>query len=205
MVALAPASRRRSMRCPSRCARRWVREPRATLMSAIENLDVVSAEPPAKVIVNARTGTVVINSAVRVGPAAVTHGKLTVRIDEKPADQPAGAASARARPRSSNSSSVSVDEEKRPMFLLDARSEAGRYRQGGERDRRIAGRPRRDPRSAEGSRRAEGGVDRPVTDIPSIASATAAPTTGISVDSSRLTSKANLKRPARNSSRCSPA
>ena len=57
-------------------------EPRATLMSAIENLDVVSAEPPAKVIVNARTGTVVISSAVRVGPAAVTHGKLTVRIDE---------------------------------------------------------------------------------------------------------------------------
>ena len=52
-------------------------------MSGIENLDVVSAEPPAKVIVNARTGTVVINSAVRVGPAAVTHGKLTVRIDEK--------------------------------------------------------------------------------------------------------------------------
>ena len=40
---------------------------RATLMSEIENLDVVSAEPPAKVIVNARTGTVVINSAVRVG------------------------------------------------------------------------------------------------------------------------------------------
>ncbi|MGI4947669.1 MAG: flagellar basal body P-ring protein FlgI, partial [Janthinobacterium lividum] len=63
---------------------------RATMMSAIENLDVVSAEPPARVIVNARTGTVVINSAVRVGPAAVTHGKLTVRIDEKPqVSQPA--------------------------------------------------------------------------------------------------------------------
>ncbi|MDV2687219.1 flagellar basal body P-ring protein FlgI, partial [Alkalihalophilus lindianensis] len=49
---------------------------RATLMSTIENLDVTTAEPPAKVIVNARSGTVVINSAVRVGPAAVTHGKL---------------------------------------------------------------------------------------------------------------------------------
>src|SRR3546814_19691519 len=54
------------------------------LMSEIENLNVVSADPPARVIVNARTGTVVINNAVRVRPAAVSHGKLPVRIDEPP-------------------------------------------------------------------------------------------------------------------------
>ncbi|WP_174291446.1 flagellar basal body P-ring protein FlgI [Sphingomonas bacterium] len=90
---------------------------RATMMSAIENLDVVSAEPSAKVIVNARTGTVVINSAVRVGPAAVSHGKLTVRIDEKPqVSQPAPFSQGQTTvvPRSG----VAVDEEKRPMFLL---------------------------------------------------------------------------------------
>ena len=90
---------------------------RATMMSAIENLDVVSAEPSAKVIVNARTGTVVINSAVRVGPAAVSHGKLTVRIDEKPqVSQPAPLSQGQTAvvPRSG----VAVDEEKRPMFLL---------------------------------------------------------------------------------------
>ncbi|MBL7439311.1 flagellar basal body P-ring protein FlgI, partial [Escherichia coli] len=58
------------------------RDVRAGLMSEVENLTVEAAEAPAKVIVNARTGTVVINSAVRVSPAAVTHGKLTVRIDE---------------------------------------------------------------------------------------------------------------------------
>ena len=40
--------------------------------------------PPARVIVNARTGTVVINGAVRIAPAAVSHGKLTVRVEEKP-------------------------------------------------------------------------------------------------------------------------
>jgi flagellar P-ring protein precursor FlgI len=90
---------------------------RATLMSTIENLDVVSAEPPAKVIVNARTGTVVINSAVRVGPAAVTHGKLTVRIDENQRiSQPAPFSQGQtALERKSN---VSVEEEKKPMFLL---------------------------------------------------------------------------------------
>src|SRR3546814_9042163 len=57
---------------------------RMRLMSKIENLGVTRAEPPAKVIVNARTGTVVINGAVRVGTAAVSHGKLTVSIKESP-------------------------------------------------------------------------------------------------------------------------
>ncbi|RSV20693.1 flagellar basal body P-ring protein FlgI [Sphingomonas sp. ABOLG] len=90
---------------------------RATLMSTIENLDVVSAEPPAKVIVNARSGTVVINSAVRVGPAAVTHGKLTVRIDENQRiSQPAPFS--QGQTAREQKSGVAVDEEHRPMFLL---------------------------------------------------------------------------------------
>ncbi len=92
-------------------------QPRTALMSAIENLDVVSAEAPARVIVNARTGTVVINSAVRVSPAAVTHGKLTVRIDEQPlVSQPAPLS--RGQTAVVPSSAVAVDEERRPMFLL---------------------------------------------------------------------------------------
>ena len=90
---------------------------RATLMSEIENLDVVSAEPPAKVIVNARTGTVVINSAVRVGPAAVTHGKLTVRIDETQRVSQPGPFS-NGQTAVVQKSGVAVDEEKKPMFLL---------------------------------------------------------------------------------------
>jgi flagellar P-ring protein precursor FlgI len=92
-------------------------ESRATIMARIENLDVVAAEAPAKVIVNARTGTVVINSAVRVGPAAVTHGKLTVRIDEaqrvvQPAPFSNGETAVEQR------SGVQIEEEKKPMFLL---------------------------------------------------------------------------------------
>ncbi|WP_438823014.1 flagellar basal body P-ring protein FlgI [Novosphingobium cyanobacteriorum] len=57
---------------------------RASMMAAIEMIDVTPAETPAKVIVNSRTGTVVINSAVRLSPAAISHGKLVVKIDEKP-------------------------------------------------------------------------------------------------------------------------
>lgn len=57
---------------------------RASLMAAIEMLEIDPAETPAKVVVNSRTGTVVINSAVRLSPAAISHGTLTVRIDENP-------------------------------------------------------------------------------------------------------------------------
>jgi len=91
---------------------------RAALMSQIENLDVVAAEPPARVIVNARTGTVVINSAVRVSPAAVTHGKLTVRIDEKQSvSQPSPLSQGQTTVTSK--SRIAIDEERRPVFLLD--------------------------------------------------------------------------------------
>lgn len=55
---------------------------RISFLSAIENLDVTPGDAPAKVIVNSRTGTVVINSQVRVTPAAVSHGSLVVSIAE---------------------------------------------------------------------------------------------------------------------------
>ncbi len=55
---------------------------RIAFMSKIENLDVSPGEAAAKVVVNSRTGTVVIGSHVRVLPAAVAHGSLTVTITE---------------------------------------------------------------------------------------------------------------------------
>ena len=90
---------------------------RMRLMSQIENLGVRRAEPPAKVIVNARTGTVVINGAVRVGTAAVSQGKLTVSIKESPTVvQPAPFS--RGQTAVEESSDVQVTEEYRPMMLV---------------------------------------------------------------------------------------
>lgn len=57
---------------------------RSGLMAEIEMLPVTPAPVAARVIVNSRTGTVVINDAVRLAPAAVSHGKLVIRIDENP-------------------------------------------------------------------------------------------------------------------------
>ena len=55
---------------------------RAAKLAAIEMLPVTPAPVAARVIVNSRTGTVVINQAVRLAPAAISHGKLVIRIDE---------------------------------------------------------------------------------------------------------------------------
>ncbi len=55
---------------------------RVVFASMVENMTVMPDDAPARVIVNSRSGTVVINSKVRVQPAAVSHGSLTVTISE---------------------------------------------------------------------------------------------------------------------------
>jgi flagellar P-ring protein precursor FlgI len=60
------------------------RDARAAMLANIEMLDVDPAPQRARVIVNSRTGTVVINQAVRLAPAAISHGKLTISISESP-------------------------------------------------------------------------------------------------------------------------
>ncbi len=90
---------------------------RIGMMSMIENIEIKPSEPPARVIVNSRTGTVVINGAVRISPAAVTHGKLTVRIDEKPRviqPEPFSRGQTALEPNSD----IKVEEARNPMFLL---------------------------------------------------------------------------------------
>jgi flagellar P-ring protein precursor FlgI len=57
---------------------------RSAALAAIEMLPVTPAPVAARVIVNSRTGTVVINQAVRLAPAAISHGKLVIRIEESP-------------------------------------------------------------------------------------------------------------------------
>lgn len=55
---------------------------RVSFLATLENLDVIPAEESAKVIVNSRTGTIVVGQNVKLLPAAVTHGGLTVTIAE---------------------------------------------------------------------------------------------------------------------------
>jgi len=90
---------------------------RSSILAALETIDVTPAEPSAKVIVNSRTGTVVINSAVRLMPAAVSHGKLTVRIDEKRnVSQPAPLS--RGQTAVTPNSQITAEEDKAHVALV---------------------------------------------------------------------------------------
>ncbi len=57
---------------------------RVTFMAEIENLDVKLASPAAKVVINARTGSVVMNQSVTLAACAVAHGSLSVTISTTP-------------------------------------------------------------------------------------------------------------------------
>ena len=57
---------------------------RVAFVADLENLSIDRAAPAAKVVINARTGSVVLNQAVTVGPCAVAHGNLSVTISTTP-------------------------------------------------------------------------------------------------------------------------
>ena len=92
---------------------------RVGFVAFLENIEVTPGEAAAKVIVNSRTGTVVIGSHVRVMAAAVTHGNLTVTIAERPeVSQPeprSFGGTTQVVPRSD----VQVTQEASRMFLFD--------------------------------------------------------------------------------------
>jgi len=92
---------------------------RVGFISFLENLQVVPGEAAAKVIINSRTGTIVIGSHVRVSPAAVTHGGMTVSITSNPIVSQPGALSQGETvvvPRDD----IEVSQENNRMFLFDS-------------------------------------------------------------------------------------
>lgn len=91
---------------------------RVAFMSELENIQVDQGTAVARVIVNSRTGTIVIGEQVRVSPAAVTHGSLTVTISESlQVSQPNALADGTTVvvPQSD----VGVTQESNRMFLFD--------------------------------------------------------------------------------------
>ena len=101
---------------------------RISFMSIVENLDVIPGEATARVVVNSRTGTVVISRNVRVTAAAVTHGSITVRIaTTNEVSQPnpfsgnagaGGAGPAGAKTTAVANADISVSEDKKSMFMF---------------------------------------------------------------------------------------
>ena len=90
---------------------------RVAFMSMVENLDVQPGEPPARVVINSRTGTVVISRNVRVTAAAVTHGTISVAISAtNEVSQPGPFSQGQTAPV--QNADVKVSEPTKPMFLF---------------------------------------------------------------------------------------
>ena len=110
-VAQALDSMSVAVRAPQEVSRR------VAFVSQIENMVIQPGEPPARVIVNSRTGTVVINRAVRVSPAAVSHGTISVAISvTNEVVQPNALAAGQTTTQ--QNAQVAIEEPRNPMFLF---------------------------------------------------------------------------------------
>lgn len=91
---------------------------RAGIMAQIEMIDITPAEASAKVVINSRTGTVVISSAVRLSAAAISHGSMVVRIDENPmVVQPAPFSNGRTQVE--ENSSIGIEQRDAHVALFE--------------------------------------------------------------------------------------
>lgn len=91
---------------------------RVSFLSTLENLEFEPDTPSAKIIVNSRTGTIVIGSEVRLLPAAITHGGITVTINEtENINQPD--AFSEGVTAKTNQSIVDVRKDDSRMFVFD--------------------------------------------------------------------------------------
>jgi flagellar P-ring protein precursor FlgI len=92
---------------------------RVAFVSLVENLELEPGTAPARVVVNSRTGTVVIGTGVRVSAAAVAHGSLTVTIQEDfQVSQPAPFAE-RGQTVVTPNTSIDVAQQGSRMFLFE--------------------------------------------------------------------------------------
>ncbi len=100
---------------------------KVSFMSLLENIEVDPASPIAKVVVNARTGTIVIGGDVRVTPAAVSHGSLTVKVNEDTNTTPgqtlfddAGNITQATDANTQNNTEIKAGAETASAFVFDA-------------------------------------------------------------------------------------
>lgn len=92
---------------------------RVAFVSLLENITVDPGDVAARVVVNSRTGTVVIGNHVRVKTAAVAHGNLTVTVTEDQQVSQPGPFSRVGNTEVTQKSTVDIAEENARAFLLD--------------------------------------------------------------------------------------
>jgi flagellar P-ring protein precursor FlgI len=91
---------------------------RVTFLSQIEVLDVSPAQTTAKVIINARTGSVVMNQLVTLENTAVAHGNLSVIISSEPVISQPGAFSPQGQTVQAQKSQVEIRSDDGELVML---------------------------------------------------------------------------------------
>ncbi len=93
---------------------------RVPFVAALQDVQVQPSAAAARVIVNSRTGTVVIGAEVRIAPAAITHGNLTVTVAENVTASQPGAFARRGETAILQDSTVQIQEDNNGMFLFSS-------------------------------------------------------------------------------------
>ena len=95
---------------------------RVAFMADIENLPLELAAPSAKVVINARTGSVVVNQNVTLNACAVAHGSLTVTINSTPVISQPTALSSGGTTVAKEKADITIRQEPGSLITLPASS-----------------------------------------------------------------------------------
>ncbi len=93
---------------------------RVAFMADIENLDIERAAPAARVVVNARTGSVVMNGSVTLSACAVAHGSLSVTINSTPVVSQPNALSVGGQTVVREKADISIKQEPGTLIQMPA-------------------------------------------------------------------------------------
>ena len=92
---------------------------RVAFLADLEELPIDMAAPAARVVINARTGSVVMNQAVSIGNCAVAHGNLSVTITSTPQVSQPGALSG-GQTVVTEKTDIAIRQEAGPLIQLPA-------------------------------------------------------------------------------------
>lgn len=92
---------------------------RVAFIAGIEELSLQKSRPAAKVVINARTGSIVMNEAVTLGPCAIAHGNLAVTVSSTPVISQPGPLSGGSTVVSERAS-INVTQEPGQIFNMPA-------------------------------------------------------------------------------------
>ncbi|MEP7298389.1 MAG: flagellar basal body P-ring protein FlgI [Burkholderiales bacterium] len=93
---------------------------RVTFMADIENLPIELISPAAKIVINARTGSIVVNQAVTLNPCAVAHGSLSVTISSTPVVSQPSPLSTGGTTVSKDKADITIKQEPGSLIQLPA-------------------------------------------------------------------------------------